>query len=272
MTDSWQRRIDRAKALARTDPRAAALLTQYAAILAAQRTCHDALAAHAERLTGSIERDLAELRPGASELFRTIATATPAQAMRGAPTDAAALDQLLADGWRTTSMPFLARVVLQPYAEVLATLAGSAGSTDPANTHPALIPKEDRRLDAPPERATCPFCGGLPQVSVLRQDSAADGGGRSLECGTCATAWPMRRVLCAYCGEEDEHRLGYVQAADFEHVRVDVCDTCQHFIKTVDLTRLGLAVPLVDEVASGALDIWALERGYTKVTANLIGL
>ena len=82
----------------------------------------------------------------------------------------------------------------------------------------------------------------------------------------------MRRVLCAHCGEEDERRLGYFHAPDFDHVRVDACETCRQYIKTVDLTKLGLAVPLVDEVASAVLDLWARERGYTKVTPNLIGL
>jgi FdhE protein len=74
------------------------------------------------------------------------------------------------------------------------------------------------------------------------------------------------------CAENDERRLCYFRAAEFDHVRVDVCETCGHYIKSVDLTRLGRAVPLVDEVAAGALDLWAHERGYTKVTRNLIGL
>jgi FdhE protein len=109
-------------------------------------------------------------------------------------------------------------------------------------------------------------------VSVLRHDTGADGGSRTLICATCSTMWPMRRILCVHCGEEDEHRLTYFNGPEFEHVRVDTCGTCRRYIKTVDLTRLGLAVPVVDEVASGALDIWAHERGYTKVTQNLIGL
>ena len=55
-------------------------------------------------------------------------------------------------------------------------------------------------------------------------------------------------------------------------VRLEACDTCRHYIKGVDLTRLGLAVPLVDEVAAAALDVWAHERGYTKIELNLVGL
>jgi formate dehydrogenase maturation protein FdhE len=40
----------------------------------------------------------------------------------------------------------------------------------------------------------------------------------------------------------------------------------------VDLTRLGFAVPLVDEVATAALDVWAREHGYKKIELNLVGL
>jgi len=53
---------------------------------------------------------------------------------------------------------------------------------------------------------------------------------------------------------------------------VDACDTCKRYLKTVDLTRLGLAVPLVDEVAGAPLDVWARERGYEKLELNLVGL
>ena len=50
------------------------------------------------------------------------------------------------------------------------------------------------------------------------------------------------------------------------------CATCKHYIKGVDLTRLGLAVPLVDEIAAAPLDVWAHEHGYTKIELNLVGL
>jgi FdhE protein len=260
--DSWQRRIDRAAALAKANTGAAALLTQYGQVLTVQRAVYDALVAGA-RLTGSLERDLAALRPLATRALAAVRAIAPAPATANAPGDAAALDGLLREGWRTASMPFLARLVLQPYAEALAHLA--------ASREPACRPL-DRNLAVAPGRDACPFCGGPPQLAVLRSDSAADAGGRALVCATCATNWPRRRILCAYCAEEDERKLGYFVAAEFDHLRVDTCDTCEHYLKTVDLTRLGIAVPLVDEVASGALDVWAVERGYEKVEVNLLGL
>jgi FdhE protein len=55
-------------------------------------------------------------------------------------------------------------------------------------------------------------------------------------------------------------------------VRVESCDTCRHYIKTIDLTKDGRAVPVVDELAAIPLSLWASENGYTKVSPNLLGL
>jgi FdhE protein len=119
----------------------------------------------------------------------------------------------------------------------------------------------------------CPFCGGRPQVSLLRtREPSADGGGRELLCATCLNVWPFGRVLCANCGEQRPALLGYFHTPEYDHMRVEACDACEHYVKGVDLTRLGLAVPLVDEVAAAPLDVWAHERGYTKVELNLVGL
>ena len=57
----------------------------------------------------------------------------------------------------------------------------------------------------------------------------------------------------------------------YRRIRVEACDTCQFYLKSVDLTVDGLAVPLVDEVATVTLDLWATEHGYKKVAPNLMG-
>ena len=255
--DSWQRRIDRATTLARADAPAAALLTQYVAILRTQQTCYETLVANGDRLTGSLDRDLPDVRACAARAFSTVHQVLPAGITTDAPDTDASIDAVLRDGWHAPPATFLARLVLQPYAEALAKLGRRP---------------EDRDVETTPGSASCPFCGGRPQVSVHRSDSSADGGSRMLICATCSTNWALGRILCVHCGEEDEHRLKYFHAPEFDHVRVDACDTCRRYLKAVDLTRLGIAVPLVDEVASGALDMWAAEHGYTKVELNLLGL
>jgi FdhE protein len=119
----------------------------------------------------------------------------------------------------------------------------------------------------------CPFCGGPPQVSSLRiTEPSSESGNRDLICAVCTTSWRFRRVACAFCDEERPAKLGYFHTPEYDHIRIETCDTCRRYIKGVDLTRFGFAVPLVDEVAAAALDVWANERGFTKIELNLVGL
>jgi FdhE protein len=167
-----------------------------------------------------------------------------------------AINELLLVYWHTPSdQNFFGKAALQPYASWLAE-----SGVEPL----------DRAMNRADNR--CPFCGGRPQLSILVAAGESDGGGRQLLCATCLTVWPFRRVVCVYCGEEDERKTGYFHAPAFDHLRLDACESCKHYLKTVDLTKLGLAVPLVDEVAGAPLDLWARERGYEKIELNLLGL
>jgi formate dehydrogenase maturation protein FdhE len=37
------------------------------------------------------------------------------------------------------------------------------------------------------------------------------------------------------------------------------------------MTVDGLVVPLVDDVATAPLDMWAIEHGFNKISLNLMG-
>jgi FdhE protein len=261
MRESWDKRIERAKRLADADETIRPLLTFYGELLGLQRDIANLLIAGGQRLTGALADDCVVLRPGLPPFLKAIEENGPELLAREARVllnqPESARDGLLAECWHTPSdRQFFAKAVLQPYAEALA-VAGIR----PTDRSPS---KADNR---------CPFCGGAPQLSILHSSGASlEGGGRALQCATCLTVWPFRRVLCAHCGEEDEHKLGYFQSPAFEHLRVDACESCRHYVKSVDLTRLGVASPLVDEVAGASLDVWAIERGYQKIELNLVGL
>ena len=45
-----------------------------------------------------------------------------------------------------------------------------------------------------------------------------------------------------------------------------------HLYKSVDLTKDGFAVSQVDEIATVVLNLWADERGYTKIETNILGM
>ena len=113
----------------------------------------------------------------------------------------------------------------------------------------------------------CPFCFEKPLLAILRPEG--EGGRRTLLCGRCFTEWEFRRLLCPHCGEEDRDKLPVYAAPEFPHIRVEACDTCRCYIKAVDLTRDGNAVPEVDEIAALPLDLWATQQGYEKLALNL---
>jgi len=259
MRDSWARRVERAAHLAERDEAARPLLTAYGRLLALQRDCSATIGRAVARLTGNLESDRAYVRACVPPILSAMIEAGPPrlaeEARRIGEQSDSAIDAILLDAWREPSHPhFFAKVILQPYAEHLA-----AAGRRPIDRTPG------------PGQA-CPFCSGPAQLSILERAANGDGGGRQLQCATCFTMWPVRRLCCPHCGEEDERRLGYFHSPAYDHLRIDACETCRHYLKTVDLTRLGLAVPVVDEVAAAPLDLWAAEQGYQKIELNLVGL
>ena len=262
MKESWDIRIQRAERLAAAGGAAAELLAFYGELLRAQKEVYEYLRGRREWLpSGLLEEDLEALRAAMPDLLRAVeASGPPALAEEArllARARADEIDAMLLEQWRAPSDErFFAKAFLQPYARWLAESGG----------RPVGRKSEGRE-------SLCPFCGGRPQVSFLQtSEPGAESGGRGLVCSACLTAWPFRRVVCASCGEERPAKLGYFQSPEYEYIRIETCDTCDHYIKGVDLTRLGLAVPLVDEVAAAALDVWAREHGYAKIELNLVGL
>jgi formate dehydrogenase accessory protein FdhE len=144
---------------------------------------------------------------------------------------------------------FLPRAFLQPYAEF----------------HAALMPRAPAVMTV----RVCPLCGARPLSGVLRVEG--DSGKRFLLCSFCSQEWEFRRILCPTCGEEAEGKLPVYVAEQLPHIRVEACDTCKFYLSTVDLTKDGHAVPLVDDLAAIPLTLWAHEKGYSRLQPNLLG-
>jgi len=148
----------------------------------------------------------------------------------------------------TSAEKFFARACLQPIAENLQIQV---------------------QKNAHYNGSLCPACDGLPQMAVLRPEG--EGASRSLVCSFCLCEWTFRRLVCPWCGEEDKEKLPRYSAGQYTSVHVEACDACLRYLKAIDMTVDGHAVPLVDEAASAVLDVWAVDRGYTKIVPNLIG-
>jgi formate dehydrogenase accessory protein FdhE len=258
----WDSLIQRAGQLASRNDAAGELLTFYAVLLGVQKDIYEFLRSRKDWLpTGVFEDDLVVAGEMLPALLSAVEGSGPAElaeeARRLKNTDSDELEgMLLRQWWSPSDDQFFGKAFLQPYARWLAESGGRP---------------LDRVCEARENR--CPFCGGKPQVSVLQsRETTSESGGRDLVCATCLTVWPFRRVVCAQCGEERPHMLAYFQAPEIDYIRVEACDTCKFYIKGIDLTRLGLAVPLVDEIYGSSLDLWAREQGYTKIELNLVGL
>jgi formate dehydrogenase accessory protein FdhE len=276
MSDAkWDRRIRRANELVSSYPFSAEGLRYYARVASFQKSFYRhiqrALADSPKIFSDRPLRDELDpflLLPKFPEFLAVIEQIAPAPLAHASAAlgrkGPAAWQQAIEDFWHgelelaagnagtgqdESSDRVLAWMFLQPYAEYLAD-------------HREIVP-----VDGTP--STCPLCGGKPAVGVLR--SEGDGAKKSLICMLCAHEWAFRRIYCPACGEEREPQMAYYSAPEIAHVRVDVCDTCHTYLKSIDLTKTGLAVAVVDELATIPLDLWAREHGYEKLQINMLG-
>ena len=285
----WPRRRQRAERLRGEHPHAAELLAFYGDVLALQEPLY--VKAAGSRWLGAVEAAgggpprlrLARLpeRPrarafarfvravpaSATDLLRAVAgrlAAEPAAmsallsaALEGRPAApiAAALD------CDAAALDFFPRAFLQPIAEALA--AGASAPGRPAGD--ASVSGEDAA------RAACPRCGSAPLAAVLRDEPEARGR-RTLLCSLCLAEWAFPRTRCSACGEERPDRRPHHVSESWPHVRVEECGSCRTYVKAIDLREAGLAVPVVDELASVELDLWAAGQGLSKLRTNLLGL
>jgi hypothetical protein len=254
--------MQRAEELAREAEATKEILTFYAKLLQSQKDVDEFLRSRPGWLSsGSLAEDLPVVRECTGFVLRTVEANGPAplaDEARGLMSTPRSVDDPLLEYWRSPSdTQFFAKAILQPYMRWLVESGGR-----PFN----------REFETSERR--CPFCGGMPQVSFLKiKEATSESGNRDLVCASCTINWSFRRVACAYCGEERPTKLGYFHTPEYDHIRIEACDTCKRYIKGVDLTRLGFAIPLVDEVAAAALDVWSQEHRYTKtIELNLAGL
>ncbi len=126
------------------------------------------------------------------------------------------------------------------------------------------------------ESALCPVCRGLPQVSAIVEESGEfmQGSPRYLICSRCAYWWRFARATCPTCGEHDPKQLGSFRADAWPWARIDSCQTCSSYVKTFDLREQGAraVVPLIDDLATVALDLWARERDLRRRAPSFAGV
>jgi FdhE protein len=266
----WQRGIERASELEQQFPFAAEILRFYIPVARFQQRLYREL--NADIIQGGQADSTPSSNPFAEELpknivrtfsnFISVVEENGTTPLREFAHELRALGaeehyRTLAEFWHGTEgggtpnfTEFFARAFLQPYAVEVRL-------------------RSDLKWNGPVPFA-CPFCKRKPALGVLRP--LGDGGQRSLVCSLCLAEWEFRRIVCPACGEEDHKKLPVYSAEELKHVRVDACESCRSYIKVVDMTKSGRSEPIVDEIASIPLDVWARKQGYAKLQLNLMQL
>jgi FdhE protein len=270
----WDQRIARARKLAIDYPSASDILAFYAGLAEYQRSLasHDAAVRHGDgSFAAAVDIDTASAAvPRFLKWLRGVAPARLAEAAA----DASRIEPAV---WRERmrqylthdvvelgdseeiagddSLDFIVEALLQPFAEAVAI--GRRG--------------EDRGSRQPGARTSrCPVCACRPGVAVLYEEG--QGAKRMLVCPLCFTEWNYLRVACPSCDEQRFDALPVYTADLFPHARIDACDSCRHYLKTIDLTKDALAQPAVDDLATLPLDLCAHEHGYQRLRRNLLRL
>jgi FdhE protein len=264
----YDQRLDR-ESLAKTQPFAAEILNFYSAVAQFQKSLYSHIAADRSVQTAAEtdsplreKFDIAVVLPHFRGFLHTAERHAPAPladaARQMAQQPSASWIKQLTAYWTTAGIAdqhaeafaqFFSRAFLQPYAEFLGQQFAK----------PTLLVTA----------AVCPLCSGQPYLGVLRREG--DSGKRFLVCSFCSQEWEFRRILCPCCGEQSEPKLPVYVPEQFPHLRVEACDTCKSFLRTIDLTKNGHAIPLVDDLAALPLTLWAHEHGYARPQPNLLG-
>lgn len=117
-------------------------------------------------------------------------------------------------------------------------------------------------------RGYCPVCGSLPQMSELKEE-----GKRCFLCSFCGYEWLGLRLQCPYCENSNHKQLHYFYAEGQEAYRVDVCDKCKKYIKTIDSRKLDYTPDLyLEDIVTMHLDIIASKKGFQRPLRNIWGL
>ncbi len=256
MTDVWERRLRRAEILEKQWPFAEEVLRFFSALTGFQRDVARLVSDPLVRCALD-DGDVLPLLPAAMKLFDLVQESGPPDLARAAAElerapEGEQLRLLRQPRGLDAVTEFFPRVLFQPHVMLRAD-PGPAGDADlPAGA--------------------CPRCGGAPLMSVLREDRQAETLRRSLVCSSCSLEWSFPRVVCPKCREERPEKLPRYTAQEIPWMRVEACDTCRSYLKSVDLTLNPDVEPVVDELASVPLDVIARERGYAKLATNLAGV
>jgi len=109
----------------------------------------------------------------------------------------------------------------------------------------------------------CPVCGSEAQIAKLEKEV----GKKILSCLLCGSEWEFYRLRCPFCNNENHKSLKFLEVEGSPY-RIDICEQCKRYIKTLDEREGGddevAVIPSVTDLATMYLDIVAEKEGYER--------
>jgi len=112
----------------------------------------------------------------------------------------------------------------------------------------------------------CPVCGGVAALAETRKDrdsateSISPASVRRLHCSFCGTHRVFPTLECPSCRSVKSGDAKYLFTQNEPELRIDFCDSCRHYVKVVDGTKVSgpihvglelLTTAHLDELAQG---------------------
>ncbi|MDY6954045.1 MAG: formate dehydrogenase accessory protein FdhE, partial [Thermodesulfobacteriota bacterium] len=81
-------------------------------------------------------------------------------------------------------------------------------------------------------------------------------------CSFCGHEWRTHRLCCPFCENRDQKTMHYFFSDEEKDCRVDVCDQCKRYVKTIDTRKMKRPMhPYVEQISTLHLDMLAREKG-----------
>ena len=117
------------------------------------------------------------------------------------------------------------------------------------------------------EEGRCPVCNAQPSISWTGED-----GRRRISCSFCGTVGYHERIGCMICQNNDVPKQNVFVFRGEAGFRLNTCDACRSYVKTVDAAMLSRMGPEVADLMSLPLDIVVQEKGFQRRSPNPIGM
>lgn len=104
----------------------------------------------------------------------------------------------------------------------------------------------------------CPACGEAPRLAIINKK-----GKKEVTCPRCEYAWEVKKIKCAYCGNEEPGKVEILKVEKEDSEEVHVCEECKGYTKVIDVRKKIKQEPFaLLDIKSIHLDFIAQENGY----------